>query len=220
MHPFVFISSVVTPATSYSLIDIATLKTLLGVTDTISDAFLALKIPQASTTAQNYCNNPFVVETVQDQVFPARDSWPWTISQRMAPLQLSRWPVISMTSVIETTGTTTETLVLGTDYLADLNLGQWTRLNQWGKPRPWGSEPITIQYSAGYATVPFDVVDAVADLIKGAWFAQTRDPMIRSQNVAGVYEAAYFFATGPGGEGDLPVNVKAKLDRYRVPVVG
>lgn len=109
-------------------------------------------------------------------------------------------------------------LAEGVDFLVGYGLGQVTRLFSIdGQPKAF-SLPITAIYGAGFSTIPDDLQDAVILMVKGRYYARTRDPMIRSQNVTGVYEAAYFFATGPGGQGDLPVDVMAKLDRYRVPV--
>lgn len=226
-RPAVQIASIVTPAASYSLVDLQTLKTLLGITTTVYDAFLNLVIPQVSTAAQNYANNPFVVETIQDQFWPGADGWPWSVRRRTAPLQLSRWPISSMVSVVETINNVATTLTLGTDYLADTKTAQLTRLSTYStpptgiapSPADWRADPIVAQYQAGYATIPSDVVDAVAIMAQAKFYAQQRDPMIRSQNVSGVFEQSFFFATGPGGQGDLPVDAMAKLDRYRIPTI-
>lgn len=67
--------------------------------------------------------------------------------------------------------------------------------------------------------MPPDPQEAIVLLGKMRWLARTRDPMIRSQNVVGVYEAAYWAGTGIGGEGDMPADVTEKLDRYRVPSI-
>ena len=227
MRPPVTISSIITAATSYNLVDLADVKTLLGITGTVSDPLLNLFIPQASQTAQTFTNNPFVVETIQDQFFAQSDGPPWTVRDRRAPLQLSRWPIVSVISLVETISGVATTLTLGTDFLLDAANGQLTRLDTYAPltsapPQPcyWRANPIVAQYEAGYATIPGDVFDAVATLIKMMFYAQARDPLIRSQNVAGVYEASYVMGTGPGGPGDLPDYVATKLARYRVPVIG
>ena len=227
MRPPVTISSIVTPASSYSLVDLADVKTLLGITVTTYDALLNLFIPQASATAQSFCNNPFVVETIQDQFYPQSDGVPWTVKDRRAPIQLSRWPTVAISSVVETIAGVATTLTSGTDFLLDAENGQLTRLNTYDPnysspalPCYWRPNPIVAQYTAGYQNIPNDVFDAVTTLVKMMYYAQTRDPLVRAQNVAGVYDASYVMGTGPGGEGDLPAYVAAKLQRYRVPVVG
>ncbi len=105
------------------------------------------------------------------------------------------------------------------DFEIDHLLGEATRFFAIDRqPKTWGL-PIIAIYQAGFNPIPQDIQDAVILMCKGRWFGRLRDPLIRSQNAVGIYEAAYFFGTGPGGQGDLPVDVMAKLDRYRVPVM-
>lgn len=225
-RPAVTISSIVDPAESYSLVDLTTLKTLLGITVGTYDGYLNLVIPQVSTAAQNFANNPFVVETIQDQFWPGADGWPYMVRRRTAPLQLSRWPIVSMVSVIETINNVATTLTLGTDYLADVADGQLTRLSTYSAPPvgvspwpvDWRANPIVAQYEAGYAAIPGDVIDAVADVIKAKWYGQQRDPMVRSETVPGVLSQS-FVAVDP--KTGLTPYAAAILERgYRVPVVG
>lgn len=227
MRPYTFIPSIVTPASSYLLVDLADVKTLLGISGTGSDAVLNLWIAQASTTAQSWTNNPFVVETIQDQLYPGSDGWPWTVRRDFSPLRLSRWPLVSIVSVVETIANVATTLTLGTDFLADMALGQLTRLQTYSPPPSgvapwpcnWRANPIVVQYQAGYPTIPGDVFAAVVHLVKLEYYSQTRDPLIRSQNSPGIYEASYVMGTGPGGPGDLDSYAASKLERYRVPVI-
>lgn len=224
-RPAVQIASIVTPASNYNLVDLTTLKTLLGITTTTYDAFLNLVIPQASTAAQTFTNNPFVVETIQDQFWPGADGWPYMVRRREAPLQLSRWPIVSVVSVVETINNVVTTLTLGTDYLADTASGQLTRLSTYSTPPvgiapwpvDWRANPIVAQYVAGYVTIPGDVFDAVVTIIKAKWYAQQRDPFVRSENVPGVLSQSYFQMDSATG---LPVDAVALLRLYRVPVVG
>ncbi|RBP03812.1 hypothetical protein DFR50_14260 [Roseiarcus fermentans] len=219
MGPPATISTVVTPAASPNLVDIATVKMMLGLTDTSADAFLALLIPQASAAAANFTNNKFVVETILDQIFPGRDGRPWTLRTAIAPLQLSRWPLVSVGSVIETIAGTPTTLISGTDYLVDAVNGQLVRLDSFGFPRAWGSDPVAVTFTAGFAAIPFEVVAAVVEIVKIAYYAQGRDPMVRSQNAPGVFEQAFWFGNGPGVDNELPPSIAGKLLNYRMPVV-
>ena len=209
---------VVAPAESYNLVDLATLKTLLNITNTATDAYFNLVIPQASAIAANYCNNPFVVEEIQSSYWPTRDSRPWVVRNGVAPLQLIRWPSISVASVVETIDQVPTTLVLNTDFLEDDARGQLTRLDSNGYPCSWRANPIVVNFSAGYATVPPNVVSAVVSIVKGMLSARTRDPALRSENIEGVYEAAYWFGSGPGSSDGLPSSITGLLDSYRVPV--
>lgn len=211
---------VVTPASSYNLVDLATLKTLLNITDTSTDAYFNLVIPQASGIAANYCNNPFVVETIASNYWPTRDGWPWVVRDGVAPLQLPRWPAVTITSVTETLNGVATTLTAGTDFLVDLAKGQLTRLGSNGYPCAWRANPIAVVFIAGYATIPPNVVKAAVDIIKAMLAARTRDPALRSENIEGVYEAAYWFGAGPGSSDGLPSSITGLLDTYRVPVFG
>ncbi len=123
---------------------------------------------------------------------------------------------------------TPQPLAEGIDFLSDYNSegnpefskGWLTRLFQIDQmPRRWNALPIWIEYQAGYEEIPDDLSDAAMQLIKARWFARTRDPGLRSENISGGYEAQYWFGSGPGSEGDLPPNIMAMLDRYRVPVI-
>lgn len=221
MHNPSLISTVVTPAASSDLIDLATLKTLLDIADRSQDAYLKLIIAQASASAANYCNRVFVVETVADAFYPQRDGYfPPANRGAAPPVQLSRWPVQSIASVVETINSAPTTLVANVDYLLDAVRGQLIRLNLLGNPRPWPAHNLVVTYAAGYAPLPADLIGAVASWIKAVRASRTRDPMLRSQNVPGVYEAAYWFGAGPGNVSGIPQDVTAILDNYSVPLIG
>jgi hypothetical protein len=111
-------------------------------------------------------------------------------------------------------------LTEGNDFRADPLTGQLTRLYFLnGMPRRWPTLPIVIVYSAGFDPQEADIEDAAIDLVKASWFGRRRDPMVKSENIEGVWQADYWFGTGPGGPGDLPNYVKDKIERYRVPVI-
>ncbi len=111
-------------------------------------------------------------------------------------------------------------LIAGVDFMLDSSLGQIERLSNGRSVRAWPDQPIVVEYRAGFDPIPADLYEAVIRLVKMRWFARSRDPLIRSENVVGVYEAQYFFGTGPGGPADMPNDIAALLDReYRVPVI-
>ena len=113
------------------------------------------------------------------------------------------------------------TLAEGRDFLVDAELGQIERLDPVGRPRLWNAMPTQVIYPAGYtaATLPADIEDAILQLVKARWFARQRDPLIRSQNVEGVYATTYALGAGIGSDNDLPVDVQGMLERYRVPTI-
>jgi hypothetical protein len=344
-----FVSTVVGPAASYALVDLDTLKTYLGLTGTLIDAVLTLWVNAASAAAAKFCNQPFVVETLQDQFWPAKDGMPWTVRDRPDSLLLKRGPVTNspspsltrppvaptltyaaggalaartyyarltyVTASGETAAGLETRLVIpasnlvaiaapGPDYYAlatsyNVYVGTssggetlqasglglttaWTepstglvagaampayalvveahggpldvppsytstsgaptplaesvdflidagesavvaeiyRLDHNGNPKGWRGRWISALYTAGFATVPDDVVEVVTEMVKQRYFAQNRDPMARSIDVSGVINTSYWFGQGPGSDTDMPPHIQAKLERYRVPVIG
>lgn len=127
-------------------------------------------------------------------------------------------PPTSVT-IVETPTLSARPLAEGVDFLIDRENGFVDRLWHTNRqPKPWGL-PAAVVYPAGFSTMPEDLIEATILLVKMRWFARGRDPMLRSEAVDGVYTAAYWLGTGIGGQGDLPVEVTEKLDRYRTPVV-
>jgi hypothetical protein len=224
----VTVTTVVTAATAafqgqqpYDLVGLRTIKAELEYVDSDKDELLKRWITQASAAAARFCNRVFPIETVQDQIFPPRDYFPVpVVIGGVMPLQLSRWPVSESPTVTENG----ITLVEDTDFIVKYDVGQLLRLDVNGWPKRWPALPTVVQYPAGYKpTDPdfADVADAVIRMVKARFFAQLRDPALRSENITGAYEATYWFASGPGAAiGNLTPDVQALLEKYRVPVVG
>jgi hypothetical protein len=324
----------------FDLIDLQTVKDVLGVTDPDSDKFLGMTITQVSGAIKRYCDRVFQSQFYQEQFWAYRDPYPWQLPSGFMPLQLKYWPIsvqpsvagiappsqppvltassggalsattyfvrvsylsasgetavslesflpvaasnllnvasppldplglatgwnvyISKTSSVETlqnssplvigenwtlptsgliTGAALPQFVLvvqnatspalsaipqalaeGIDFIADAETGQLTRLFSDGYARRWPALPITVQYPAGFSAtnIPADVQDAAIRLIKSSYYARNRDPKLRSENIAGAYEAQYWFSNGPGA-GNFPPDVENLLDMHRMPVIG
>jgi len=101
--------SVINPAATYDLTDLATVKDELAIAtnDTTKDAFLSRAISQASAAIGNYCNRVFQVETIQEVVYPTMDAFPYQVPGNIAPLRLMRWPFVTNIVTIATSGNTT-----------------------------------------------------------------------------------------------------------------
>jgi hypothetical protein len=67
-------------------------------------------------------------------------------------------------------------------------------------------------------TLPEDIERAVIMLVKIAWFARTRDPLIRSEDVSGITNTTYWVG-GFGNGSTLPPDVECILYRYRPPAI-
>jgi uncharacterized phiE125 gp8 family phage protein len=205
------ILTVTTAATSYDLTTLTNVKAELNVTVGTSDTVLSRYISGASHAAMEYTNRVFQVETLSEQFLQnRRDRF---VLSNISPLQLSRWPLITVTSVTED-GTV---LVVGTDYLVDPVFGQLTRLDTSGFPRTWPSVGITVAYTAGYSTIPFDVEDAVIRMVTTRYSAKGRDPNLKQSSIPGVLEQSWWIATGTES-GNMAPAITDILDNYRVPI--
>lgn len=222
--------SVVTPASSRDLTTLSWVKTVLNIQGGAEDDFLKKTITQASAAAENYCNRVFASETVQAIFRPQRGYAGSGLSGGFDPLQLPRWPISSVSSVVtlRTLTDDPETLVLDTDYEINAASGQLGRLNSDGNPRNWEAIKTTVVFAAGYTlpgqavasgidALPADIEAGVLEIIKGTWFSRERDPAVRSENIPEIMATSYQIAM-PTGSG-LPAAAEALLDNYRVPVV-
>lgn len=216
----VSLSTVVTPADTYDLTTLDVVKGLLGITGDTQDAYLQSLISAASAGAAQYCDRVFPAETVLDEVWPAVDAYPYQVPGGVAPLQLSRWPLGTINSVVISTDPTSipTTLTAGTDFRIDAKNGQLIRLDFSGYPCGWAPSYIAVNYVGGYATIPADVADAACRMVRSRYFANMRDPMLRSENIVGVYEAQYWIAMN-ASSGNLTPDIADLLDNYRTPVI-
>ena len=207
------ITTVVTPATDIDLVELDDVKDDLQISGTADDTYLERLITRASAAAANYCNRVFAVETVSDQFLAPGDPSGGMVSRPLERLQLTRFPIVAVTSVV----LRGIALVAGTDFLVDQPLGQLVRLDAGIRQIGWPPSGIVVTYSAGYADAPPDVQDAVTRLIKGRLAARTRDPLLRSENIPGLASNTYWIGASPD-TGNLPPDVADALDNYRIPV--
>jgi len=147
-------STVLCGAASFALTDLASAKDELQLqsSNTSHDTWLTGVIGRISQMMANYTNRTLVPELVRDVVDIDRDNYPYQSPGGFAAIQLSRWPVIGMISVIQTLSPTqTLALVEGTDYRLDAANGLLLKLNAYtGTGSLWDACPVTVIYSAGY----------------------------------------------------------------------
>ncbi len=198
----------------YDLTSLAAVKTELNITTGTNDAYFKGLISRASAAAASFCNRVFPVETVTDEIWVQRSPTRYVVPGTFEPLTLSRFPITAVTAITQNS----VELVDGTDFRIDYDKGQLIRLNALGMPISWSVYPISVTYSAGFATIPYDVVDAVIRMVKNRWFMRTRDSSLRQQNVPGVLEQTFWVATG-NEAGAMTPDVVDLLDGYRVPVL-
>lgn len=225
--PVRIVSTVVTPASNYDLTTLANIKDDLAIpsTDASSDATLARFITEQSALVAQYCNRVFPIETVQDVIYPDRDPYPYQVTGMLSELQLSRWPIISVTSVTDTVAVgVANALTEGTDFIVDPTDGWLTKIDpNTGYPTNWSPDQYTVQYTAGCfeagsGTPPPDLEMAVLRLVTARFKARGRDPFLRSQGEPGVGQEQYWIGALPGQTGPFPPDIAAVLEKYRVPL--
>lgn len=211
------ILSVTVPATSFdltTLLDVLADMNLNSV-DAPTKTYLRRNITQCSAAAAQYCNRVFLAQTYSESLYPDRDPYPYQIQGGLDVLQLSRWPITSVTDVTEN-GTA---LVEDADFKTDKDDGQLLRLDSNGLVRKWCTLPIVVVYAAGYAAtaIPADLQDAVNRMVKSRYMARGRDPFVRQETVDGVGSNTYYVSAS--AEGNLTPDIADILDNYRVPAI-
>lgn len=223
---------VVTPASSITLVDRATLKGDLGIGDTSQDARLDRIIASVSTRVANYMGRPLTEATYREtwRLPPGgRDYWSVTLPRdQVYSLQLQRTPVTSIVSVVEAGTTLDSSLYVWVDTRGLLRLS--SDGGEWG----WASGVIVATYKAGWMpsgttpvspqiALPGDLAEAAYTACRADFLAKDNDPsrVLRSEAVPDFYSASYDTRTGgnetpDGGPGTygLPAQVRGVLDGY------
>jgi uncharacterized phiE125 gp8 family phage protein len=201
--------TVIDHADTHRLITLASIKSELQVSGGADDAFLTSLIDQASATAESWCRRTFAEETVSETFY---------LDRPVSPIELTRYPVTEIAPVT-VAGTVLDPAV----YEVEEDTGWLYRLDASGGRCARFCGRVVVEYTGGYIlpdapqpTLPHDISRAAALLVKGAYFARTRDPAIRSESVEGAGSFGYF----SGAAGDLPPEVEALLRQYRAPRIG
>jgi hypothetical protein len=200
------ILTVTTPASSYDLTLVATVRTELGITNNDEDTKITGWIRQASATIAKHCNRVFASETLTE-TFRG-------VANREI-LQLTRWPVSSITSI--TLDDDEAALDSAADYEFDGANGHVFRLVSDLRTN-WVANKIVVVYVAGYtllAELPYDIERAAILLVKQYRFSAKRDPLIKSVDVFEVQRTDYVWGGSlPGSGADLPAEVEQLINPY------
>jgi uncharacterized phiE125 gp8 family phage protein len=198
--------TVTTPATSFDLTTLATVKAELGITSRDGDAKLAGMIRQASGAVSDYCRRVFAQETVVETVR----------TDRLQPeLILCRYPVTSMASVVEN-----DNELDADEYEVNLSNGILTRVHG-ARTCWWPCGKTVIAYTAGHALLnglPQAVERACITLVSHLWSAAGRDPLLKANAVDGIGSREYWIG-GTGSHGALPPEVIGLLGPHRNRVI-
>lgn len=203
-------TTIVTPAATYALTTLDDVKAELSITGTDNDALLSRYIRASSKAIEQYCNRVFALETIKDEFWPDREPYAYQLAPAISSLQLSRWPVVSVTSVTENA----LPLVENTTFRVNAEVGALWRLDDLAYPNVWRSWPIVAIYQGGYDEIPEDVQDAAIRLVKARYLARGRDGFLKSEDIPGVRSVEYWVATGDDA-GNMPPDVADILSNYR-----
>jgi uncharacterized phiE125 gp8 family phage protein len=195
---------VTTPAESYNLTTVEAVNAELSLDAADNSAQTSL-IEQASSAIADYCGRVFAVETVEQTT---------DIDRATGVLLLERYPVRSVASIVFDGETLTTD-----DYEIDRARGLLYRRHN-GKRAHWHCGRIVITYTGGFIlpgnegrNLPHRVERAAIELVKSMWFARTRDPLIRQEEITGIEVMTYStIATSDA----LPSNVVGLLEGLRV----
>lgn len=196
--------SVVTASSTFDLTVLSTLKADLGITNNDEDAKISRFINLASNMCAVYCDRVFARETVTET---------YRLPTTLNALALSRYPLASITSVVED-----DTTLTASQYETNDPAGLIYRVED-DVRQDWAAAKIVVTYVGGYELIdglPFGIEQAAIALAKMLYFNASRDPMLRSVDVPGVISESYAQPGVFGGlTGALPGDVAALLDPYR-----
>jgi hypothetical protein len=199
------IVTVLNHASSYDLVDLATVKDELNITNTSSDTKLQRWITSNSKRFANVCGRVFPEENVSEVFRQNYAGW-CAPGAGGSGLVLTRRPVTNVSSVTE------DTSVLTTDdYEVDYSAGMLYRLAG-GARSYWRGRSITVVYSAGFYPIPEDVQQAILTLMAHKWASQGRDPLLRSFSIENVGAEAYWVPLAAGSAADLPPDLQPVAD--------
>lgn len=212
--------TVTTPAASTALTTLAAVKLDLEISDGSEDAYLMAVIDRASQAICTFLN-------VRDADDGSATLGRETLVETLRPpvnsekIILSRYPVVSITSVVIDTTTTLD----ADEYEIDGRTGFLIRLDGNDNQVCWEQcSKIAITYVAGWLlpndagrNLPADIEDAAISMIKAARVARNRDPLAKRIEIPDVRTIDYWVGAVPGNTGGMSSDVQAKLDPYRVP---
>lgn len=151
------VTTVLSAAANRDLTDLPTVKDELGLdpADSADDNWLTRAIAQVSKSIERHIKRVIAPEQLQDVFDIQQDAYPYQTPGGFAQLQLSRWPLLAVTSVVQTIAlNTTQALTEGVDFRTDPATGQLLRLNPFtGVGSRWEALPVTVTYSAGYGAL-------------------------------------------------------------------
>ena len=221
-----------TPASSQALVDLATLKSDLGIGDASQDARLTRLIASSAAAFAKYCGRIFIqqtyIETYRITSSPPLYYQSFTPSDPLPALEASVWPVVSVTSIVEAGTTLDSSLYLIDKPLDPAQPGRgFVRLNSSGAEQSWAQGVTVATYVAGFnaptvtggnAPLPADLYEAALIDVRARFYAKDRDSsqVVTREEVPNVYAASYD-QTMTLNDFNIAAAAMIVLDGYRRP---
>ena len=217
MRPIV---TVIEHSASRKLLDFAYVREMLNLSITdVTDSKLNDLIDEVSADIESWCNRGLIDETVSEQ---------WRLTRSVSSLFLTRWPVWSITSITEGTGTALDTAYWEVDYdsgeLYRMD-GADGRTNWFGIDlcyRAGAIGVVRIVYRAGYVAaddtgtnVPPDLRAVALDILSSRFFALGRDNYLRGEEIPGIIKYQYGFGAGTQSGSGFSADIERRLSKYR-----
>ena len=199
--------SIVTPAAAADmrLASRETFKQGVGIKDGENDEYIEFLLDANSAAFQKECDRVLYRETVQD-VFTGTQPHSRDDRQQIRSIVLSRFPVVSIVSVADASGT-----IDPAHYSLDGPSGI-LRFHERRCWPAWSGQALTVQYVAGYLTpsqagrnLPYDVEKAVLTMARMDYKARQRDPSMRSQEAVAGNQSFWI---------GIPPDVQGVIDSY------
>lgn len=147
---------------SYALCQVSDVTSIPGFPSSISDDFVKRKINQATEMIEGYCGRRFALTTYTDEKYDGTYTSSLVLKQR--PIATS--PAVTVKASDGATSDASYQTIDSSYYFIDYDAGIIDGVsNFFGGYNRWG-----ITYTAGYATIPGDLLEACATL--AAYLAQ------------------------------------------------
>jgi hypothetical protein len=199
------IVTVLEPASSLALVDLATVKDELGIADNNAsqDARLSRYIAQASAQIHAYCRRVFPIQAYRN-VFVAD----WWHRHQTGALILSERPVT------EILGITDQALLDIGQYEPNLRSGMIWRLSPGLLRCGWYGQEVIVDFRAGYDPIPADVQAAALRVVVLQKSVQGRDPYLKVREAPTYGREEFWIGNMPLLDGGLPQDVAQSLADY------
>jgi hypothetical protein len=209
--PIQSVLTVTTPATVTALVQLSRVKLEFSITGTASDNVLNAKIAEASSDLDAAIGFTIARTSV------AETFWHHGQYEYLEEIVLNRAPVVAIDSIV-LDGETLDP----SRYRLDAAAGLLYPLDTSGYPTLWRFlKAAVINYSGGYLLpgqigrdLPAGIEGAALSLVQSFWSAKGRDPLIKSEETAGVGRTEYWVGA-VGDPNQLPPDVLRKLLPFR-----